>query len=75
MKITRFFLLLIKRIPELLSKFEGDVFSVVELLIQLSFQFLVDPFVLLVRHHERLELEKSHRSYQSQLTRAKEFEK
>jgi len=44
-------------------------------LIEFSFQFLIDSLIFLICHHERLELEKSDSTNQTELTWAKEFEK
>jgi len=70
-----FFLFLLNKVPELFSEFERDIFSVMKFLIEFSFQFLIDSLIFLICHHERLELEKSDSTNQTELTWAKEFEK
>ncbi len=47
-----------KRLPELFGEFEGDILSVMELLIEFSFKFLIDTLVFFIGHEVGLKLEK-----------------
>ncbi len=40
-------------LPELISEFERDILSVVIFLIQFSFEFLINTFILFTRRQER----------------------
>jgi hypothetical protein len=47
------FLGLIHKLPEFLGQFKGNIFAVVEFLIQLFLQFLIDSFIFLLVHPVR----------------------
>lgn len=61
-------------IPKLFSQLKRDVLSIVILLIQFSFQFLIDPLVLFTSHEERREFDEGEGSEETQLPRAEEFQ-
>lgn len=46
-----------------------------EFFVEFSLEFLIDPLILLIGHHEGLELDERNSSYQRQLFGAKQFQK
>lgn len=63
-----------RSIPKLISEFEGDVFAIVEFLVEFSFEFLVDPLVLLAGGQHGRESGQGESCQKSQLSWPKELE-
>ncbi len=61
-----------REVPVLLGEFEGDVLTVVVLLVEFSLQLLVDAFVLLAGEEEGRESQQGEAGEQPQLARAEE---
>jgi hypothetical protein len=72
--MTMFFLKSMIVLPKLFGQFEGNVLTIVEFFIEFTFEFLIDPFILITGHKVGLELQERNTPNQTDLAWAKQFE-